>query len=160
MEKPKPIRPQKLSPSPALRLNQKVSLAATLPLRLNRIPSRIAKPRLLFTPRWQLLRNKMIRLHLTPSLPGPTRRTPNLHAEPRWPRPRKLTQAPPPVSKWMQIPVPWKLGQWREIRKAPTDLTPKLVERVHALYEELGRQDVLAVQELEQAEKTSKEEVP
>ena len=44
--------------------------------------------------------------------------------------------------------------------KAPTDLTPKLIERVHALYEELGRQDVLAVQELEQAEKTSKEGVP
>jgi hypothetical protein len=42
--------------------------------------------------------------------------------------------------------------------KTPSDLTPKLVERVHALYEELGRQDVLAVQELEQAEKTSKEE--
>jgi H+-transporting ATPase len=42
--------------------------------------------------------------------------------------------------------------------KTPSDLTPKLIERVHALYEELGRQDVLAVQELEQAEKTSKEE--
>lgn len=44
--------------------------------------------------------------------------------------------------------------------KTPTDLTPKLIERVHALYEELGRQDVLAVQELEQAAKTSKEAVP
>jgi H+-transporting ATPase len=42
--------------------------------------------------------------------------------------------------------------------KPPLDLTPKLVERVHALYEELGRQDVLAVQELEQAQKASKEE--
>jgi H+-transporting ATPase len=41
--------------------------------------------------------------------------------------------------------------------KPPSDLTPKLVERVHALYEELGRQDVLAVQEFEQAQKTSKE---
>jgi hypothetical protein len=39
----------------------------------------------------------------------------------------------------------------------PADLTPKLVERVHALYEELGRQDVLAVQELERMQKTSKE---
>jgi H+-transporting ATPase len=44
--------------------------------------------------------------------------------------------------------------------KTPTDLTPKLIERVHALYEELGRQDVLAVQELEQAAKTSKEAAP
>jgi hypothetical protein len=42
--------------------------------------------------------------------------------------------------------------------KAPSDLTPKLVERVHALYEELGRQDVLAVQELEREQKTPKEE--
>ncbi len=41
--------------------------------------------------------------------------------------------------------------------RAPTDLTPKLVERVHALYEELGRQDVLAVQELERMQSTSKE---
>jgi hypothetical protein len=43
--------------------------------------------------------------------------------------------------------------------KSVTDLTPKLVERVHALYEELGRQDVLAVQELEKEEKASKEAV-
>jgi H+-transporting ATPase len=41
--------------------------------------------------------------------------------------------------------------------KLPSDLTPKLVERVHALYEELGRQDVLAVQEWEQSEKAKKE---
>jgi H+-transporting ATPase len=41
--------------------------------------------------------------------------------------------------------------------KAPSDLTPKLVERVHALYEELGRQDVIAVQELERAQKEAKE---
>jgi H+-transporting ATPase len=44
------------------------------------------------------------------------------------------------------------------ISKTATDLTPKLVERVHALYEELGRQDVLAVQELEESLKTKKEE--
>ncbi len=41
--------------------------------------------------------------------------------------------------------------------KAASDLTPQLVERVHALYEELGRQDVLAVQELERTQKDSKE---
>jgi hypothetical protein len=39
----------------------------------------------------------------------------------------------------------------------PADLTPKLVERVHALYEELGRQDVVAVQEYERAQKQAKE---
>jgi H+-transporting ATPase len=42
--------------------------------------------------------------------------------------------------------------------KIATDLTPKLVQRVHALYEELGRQDVMAVQELELAQKASKKE--
>ena len=42
--------------------------------------------------------------------------------------------------------------------KTRSDLTPKLVERVHALNEELGRQDVIAVQELEQAEEESKHE--
>jgi H+-transporting ATPase len=42
--------------------------------------------------------------------------------------------------------------------KTPSDLTPELVKRVHALYQELGRQDVLAVQELERAQKTTKEE--
>jgi hypothetical protein len=41
--------------------------------------------------------------------------------------------------------------------KPPFDLTPKLIERVHALYEELGRQDVLAVQEFERAQENSKE---
>ena len=40
---------------------------------------------------------------------------------------------------------------------AASDLTPKLVDRVHALYEELGRQDVLAVQELERTLKASKD---
>jgi hypothetical protein len=41
--------------------------------------------------------------------------------------------------------------------KASADLTPELVERVHELYEELGRQDVLAVQELERAQEPAKE---
>jgi H+-transporting ATPase len=44
--------------------------------------------------------------------------------------------------------------------KATTDLTPKLVERVHALYQELGRQDVLAVQELESANASKEETGP
>jgi H+-transporting ATPase len=43
--------------------------------------------------------------------------------------------------------------------ETPSNLTPKLVERVHAMYEELGRQDVLAVQEWEQAQKAAKEKV-
>jgi H+-transporting ATPase len=36
------------------------------------------------------------------------------------------------------------------------DLTPQLVQRVHSLYEELGREEVLAVQKLEDAQTSSK----
>jgi H+-transporting ATPase len=51
-----------------------------------------------------------------------------------------------------------KAGAVPEVKSRPTsDLTPKLIERVHAMYEELGRQDVLAVEELEKSEKASKE---
>jgi hypothetical protein len=54
-------------------------------------------------------------------------------------------------------PVYWAAPAPHVESKPPSDLTPKLVVRVRALYEELGRQDVLAVQEFEQAQKTSKE---
>ena len=37
--------------------------------------------------------------------------------------------------------------------KAPSDLTPQLVKRVHQLYEDLGRQEVRAVEELEKADR-------
>jgi H+-transporting ATPase len=60
--------------------------------------------------------------------------------------------APAPEAKAEAKPAP------QAESKTPSDLTPKLVERVHALYEELGRQDVLAVQELEAAQKTAKKE--
>ena len=37
--------------------------------------------------------------------------------------------------------------------KTPTDLTPQLVKKVHELYEELGREEVRVVEELEEAGK-------
>lgn len=37
--------------------------------------------------------------------------------------------------------------------KTPSDLTPQIVKRVHELYEELGREDVQAVQDWEKAER-------
>jgi hypothetical protein len=44
--------------------------------------------------------------------------------------------------------------------KTPPDLTPQIVKRVHELYEELGREDVRAVQDWEKAEReTRKAEV-
>ena len=36
--------------------------------------------------------------------------------------------------------------------KTPSDLTPQIIERVHALYEQLGREDVRAVEDLEKAQ--------
>ena len=38
--------------------------------------------------------------------------------------------------------------------------TPQLVERVHRLYEELGREDVRAVEELEKAQRASRQDAP
>ena len=67
-------------------------------------------------------------------------------------------KAAPAVEAKAQAMPNAKRGAASEVKSKPTsDLTPNLVERVHALYEELGRQDVLAVQELEQAEKAAKE---
>ena len=42
--------------------------------------------------------------------------------------------------------------------KTPSDLTPGLVRRVHKLYEELGREDVKAVQDLENAQRETRKD--
>ena len=42
--------------------------------------------------------------------------------------------------------------------KAPTDLTPGMVKRVHELYEELGRNDLRAVENMEKAERDNSED--
>ena len=44
--------------------------------------------------------------------------------------------------------------------KKPSDLTPQLVKRVHELYEELGRKDVQAVEDLEKAERENRKDEP
>ncbi|MEO6563162.1 MAG: HAD-IC family P-type ATPase, partial [Nitrosospira sp.] len=44
--------------------------------------------------------------------------------------------------------------------KPPTDVSPQLVERVHKLYEELGRQDVQAVEDLENAQREGGKDEP
>ncbi|MEO6976142.1 MAG: plasma-membrane proton-efflux P-type ATPase [Gallionella sp.] len=40
----------------------------------------------------------------------------------------------------------------------PSDLTPQLIKRVHELYEELGREEVRAVEKLEEAERESRKD--
>jgi H+-transporting ATPase len=42
--------------------------------------------------------------------------------------------------------------------KTPTDLTPEMIKRVHKLYEELGRQDLQAVEDLEKAERENRKD--
>jgi len=44
--------------------------------------------------------------------------------------------------------------------RTPSDLTPQLVKRVHELYEELGRLEVRAVEELEKAERENRKDEP
>ncbi len=44
--------------------------------------------------------------------------------------------------------------------RAPTDLTPQLVKRVHQLYEDLGREEVRAVEELEKVERANLKDKP
>jgi H+-transporting ATPase len=44
--------------------------------------------------------------------------------------------------------------------KTPSEVTPELVKRVHELYEELGREDVKAVQEWERAKQTTPKAAP
>jgi H+-transporting ATPase len=44
--------------------------------------------------------------------------------------------------------------------KTPADLTPQLVQRVHKLYEDLGREQVRAVEDLEKAEREAPKDEP
>jgi H+-transporting ATPase len=71
----------------------------------------------------------------------------------------KPAPAPAPDAKAEAKPEAKPAPAPEATSQTPSDLTPKLVERVHALYEELGRQDVLAVQELERAQAAKKKEI-
>ena len=42
--------------------------------------------------------------------------------------------------------------------KTPSDLTPQIVKRVHELYEELGQEQVRAVQEWEKAKRENRKD--
>jgi hypothetical protein len=42
--------------------------------------------------------------------------------------------------------------------ETPSDLTPQIVKRVHELYEELGRKDIQAVEDLEKAESETRKD--
>jgi H+-transporting ATPase len=44
--------------------------------------------------------------------------------------------------------------------QSPSDVTPQLVKRVHELYEELGREEVKAVQEWDKANQQTRKDAP
>jgi hypothetical protein len=44
--------------------------------------------------------------------------------------------------------------------KASSNVTPQLIKRVHALYEELGREEVQAVEQLEKQTRETRKVVP
>ena len=67
------------------------------------------------------------------------------------PKPDVKTE-PNPEAKAEHQPVAKAEPKPEAKAETPSDLTPQLVKRVHELYEELGREDVRAVQDWEKAE--------
>ncbi|MGD0585944.1 MAG: DUF2934 domain-containing protein [Oryzomonas sp.] len=63
---------------------------------------------------------------------------------------------PPPETK--AEPEPETKAEPKSEPKTPTDLTPGMIKRVHELYEELGRQDLQAVEDLEKAERENRKD--
>jgi H+-transporting ATPase len=69
------------------------------------------------------------------------------------PKPEAKADAPGPEAKGEPKPVATADAPTPEAKdKAQPDVSPQLVKRVHELYEQLGREDVQAVQEFENSE--------
>ena len=68
--------------------------------------------------------------------------------------------APRPDAKTASQPLAKAEAKPQAEAGTPSDVTPKLVKRVHELYEELGREDVQAVQDWEEAERKIREDEP
>jgi H+-transporting ATPase len=74
------------------------------------------------------------------------------------PNPEAKTSEPKPDVKAEPKSVAKAEPQPEAKSKTPSDLTPGLVKRVHKLYEELGREDVQAVQDWEKAERETRKD--
>jgi H+-transporting ATPase len=61
-----------------------------------------------------------------------------------------------PEAKASAMPEANAAAKPEDNARTPTDLTPGLVKRVHALYEELGRKDVQAVESMEKADRDNR----
>jgi H+-transporting ATPase len=78
---------------------------------------------------------------------------PEVKAEPQ---PEIKAVAPQPEAKAVP-PATAKTEPRPEVKtKTSAEVTPQIVKRVHELYEELGREDVQAVQDMEKAERESR----
>jgi H+-transporting ATPase len=64
---------------------------------------------------------------------------------------------PKPEPKATEPKPDAKAAEPKPDAKTPSDLTPRLVKRVHELYEELGREEVRAVEDLEKTEREVQE---
>ena len=80
--------------------------------------------------------------------------SPEVKAEP------KPEAKPEPKPEAKPKPKPDAKAEPKPEVKPPSDLTPQLVKRVHELYEELGRGDVRAVEELEKAKRKIRKDEP
>jgi len=87
-----------------------------------------------------------------------TKPGPEVKAEPK--PDAKLAIEPQPESKAEPPPTTNTEPKPETKVKPPSDVSPQLVKRVHKLYEELGREDVRAVQELEQAQQEMHKDEP
>jgi len=72
----------------------------------------------------------------------------------------KLEDKPVPAAKEEPKEEDNTVPKAGETSDASNDLTPQLVKRVHQLYEELGREEVKAVEELEKAAQLKTKDVP
>jgi H+-transporting ATPase len=87
-----------------------------------------------------------------------TKTEPNPEVKAVEPNPEAKTSEPKPDVKAEPKSVAKVEPQPESKSKMPSDLTPGLVKRVHKLYEELGREDVQAVQDWEKAERETRKD--
>ncbi|MEO8341482.1 MAG: DUF2934 domain-containing protein, partial [Nitrospirota bacterium] len=74
----------------------------------------------------------------------------------------KVQATPEPEPKAEATPAVEPKPEGKEVQletktEAPSDVSPQLVKRVHEFYEQLGREDVRAVEDLEKAERETRE---
>jgi H+-transporting ATPase len=74
------------------------------------------------------------------------------------PQPETKTVSRPEAKAEPQPEVKAVEPKTEDKAETPSDLTPQLVKRVHELYEELGRKDLQAVEDLEKAERENQKE--